>query len=787
MAILPTLRKEKEASLDEKKSDDSVKVVSSIGDERGPVEPLDEKRLSSLDISDIGDVYADGPRLIDLGADGKERPIQTDSDYALRLLSLEDDPTLPIFTFRMWFLSLGLSCFGAVLGQIFYFRPQTIAVSSLFLQIISFILGRFMEQIIPGPGTTFWRFGTLPNNWFWRFLNPGQFNLKEHVAITIMSSTASDSALAISIFAAQDLYYNVRPNAAVGIFTLIGSQLIGYGMAGIMRMFLVYPTFAIYPMVIPTAQLFDVLHRGQEAVMQKKRLRFFWLVFFGIFVWEWFPEYIAPTLTGVSIFCLAIQDSAWVTRIFGGAAGNEGLGAFSLCFDWVYVGSGGGAIGSLFTPLSTQLSLYAGCAVCMIAFCACYAANTWNTQNFPFLTQLLFFENGTEYDQLSILNADFTLNEEKLQAVGLPWFAASQLLYKISRTMYIGAAITHFLLWHFKTLYKIIQDSATKECDDPHYRKMKIYKEMSNWWYLAIFVACFGMAIGTTYGADSGLPWWGTVVALIFGWIFVPVIGTLYCTVGYAPSIENMVQMLGGAIIPGKPVANMYFTLYGYNSVTQANNLMRDLKLGQYTKLPPRVTFAVQTIGSVIGGLLNFVIMRTVISSHREILMDVQGSNIWSGQQVQSYNSDAIAWGALGKPLYATGTRYGFVPFVLLAGLGFPIPFWLLHKKYPKFGFDKVFTPILVAELGYLSVGINSSVFTSFVLAVFSQYYLRKYHATWFRKYNFLMSAALDGGTAIMIFVWTFAVGGAGGKTVAFPTWALNPTGNPDHCKRLTD
>ncbi len=109
-----------------------------------------------------------------------------------------------------------------------------------------------------------------------------------------MSSTASDSALAISIFAAQDLYYDVRPNAAVGIFTLIGSQLIGYGMAGIMRMFLVYPTFAIYPMVIPTAQLFDVLHRGKEAVMQKKRLRFFWLVFFGIFVWEWFPEYIAP-------------------------------------------------------------------------------------------------------------------------------------------------------------------------------------------------------------------------------------------------------------------------------------------------------------------------------------------------------------------------------------------------------------------------------------------------------------------------------------------------------------
>jgi hypothetical protein len=44
-------------------------------------------------------------------------------------------------------------------------------------------------------------------------------DIKEHVSITIMSSTASSSALAISIFASQYLYYHVRPNAGVGIFT----------------------------------------------------------------------------------------------------------------------------------------------------------------------------------------------------------------------------------------------------------------------------------------------------------------------------------------------------------------------------------------------------------------------------------------------------------------------------------------------------------------------------------------------------------------------------------------
>ncbi|KAF9255108.1 OPT oligopeptide transporter [Marasmius fiardii PR-910] len=733
--------------------------------------------------TDVEEVFTEGPRLIDLGENGKERPIDTDADYALRLVSLEDDPTLPIYTFRTLFLGVGLSCFGAVLGQIFYFRPQTIDVSVLFIQIFSYILGKILEEILPGPNPKArFQTGDAP---LWRFLNPSSFNIKEHVAITIMSSTSAYAAKAISIFAAQDLYYNVRPNAAVPIFTLISTQLIGYGMAGILRRFLVYPTFAVYPQSMPTVQLFDALHRGHSVLAQKKRVRFFWLVFLGIFVWEWFPEYIAPTLTGISIFCLANQDSDWFTRIFGGAAGNEGLGMFSICLDWVYVGASGGSIGALFTPLSTQLSLYAGCAVCIIAFCACYQENVWNAQNFPFLSQLLFHENGTEYDQLAILTENYELDYEKLEAVGLPWYAASQLLFKISRTMYIGAALTHFFLWHSPTFWKILRDK--KECQDVHYQKMKIYKEVSNWVYLALFVVCAAVGIGTSYAAKSGLPAWATIIALLFAWIFVPVVGTLNATVGYAPSIENMIQMLGGALVPGKPVANMYFTAYGYTPVVQSYRLCQDLKIGQYTKLPPRTCFTMQLIGTVIGGLLNFVIMTTVVSSQREVLRAVQGTNVWSGQQVQSFNSAAIAWGALGKPLYATGTRYGFVPYMLIAGLGFPIPFWIAHKYWPKVGFNLVFTPILVAELGYLSVGINSSVFTTFLLAVFSQYYLRKYRATWFRKYNFLMSAALDGGTSVMVFIYTFAVGGGSGTVRPFPTWALNPTGNPDYCKRLTD
>ena len=51
------------------------------------------------------------------------------------------------------------------------------------------------------------------------------------------------------------------------------------------------------------------------------------------------------------------------------------------------------------------------------------------------------------------------------------------------------------------------------------------------------------MALGTSYGAKSGMPWWALIVALIITMVFLPVVGTLMVTVGYNPSIENLVQV----------------------------------------------------------------------------------------------------------------------------------------------------------------------------------------------------------------------------------------------------
>ena len=81
--------------------------------------------------------------------------------------------------------------------------------------------------------------------------------------------------------------------------------------------------------------IFQALHFDTEG--SKKRVRVFWLAFAAMFIYEIIPSYMFPLLNGFSIFCLVSQHATpnvqdVFTYIFGGAAGNEGLGLLSLSF-----------------------------------------------------------------------------------------------------------------------------------------------------------------------------------------------------------------------------------------------------------------------------------------------------------------------------------------------------------------------------------------------------------------------------------------------------------------------
>lgn len=148
------------------------------------------------------------------------------------------------------------------------------------------------------------------------------------------------------------------------------------------------------------------------------------------------------------------------------------------------------------------------------------------------MSQTLFLENGDTFDQLSILDDNLMLDKAKLEAVGLPWFATSQVLYKIGANLAIGATITHVLIWYGKDIIEVIRKERSGEAVDPHREKMKVYPEVPMWWYIAVFVASFAMAMATIYTGHSNLPWWGLIVALIISGIFLPFVVTVYAITG---------------------------------------------------------------------------------------------------------------------------------------------------------------------------------------------------------------------------------------------------------------
>lgn len=57
-------------------------------------------------------------------------------------------------------------------------------------------------------------------------------------------------------------------------------------------------------------------------------------------------------------------------------------------------------------------------------------------------------------------------------------------------------------------------------------------------------------------------------------------------------------------------IANMYFTVFGFNGVQQGQLLLRDLKLAQNAHLSPKCTFTAQMIGCVIGAIFKYVLVK---------------------------------------------------------------------------------------------------------------------------------------------------------------------------------
>jgi OPT family oligopeptide transporter len=430
-------------------------------------------------------------------------------------------------------------------------------------------------------------------------------------------------------------------------------------------------------------------------------------------------------------------------------------------------------------------------------FLGIYYGNIWRARDFPFLSQLLFSTDSSStsyqtFNQSAVLDNNHVVDEALLQNEGVRYMAATFASYVLTLNLAISATISHLVLynWHdlkdawsfasprilrqlYSANWKFWHGWTEKNSKngkgatltteelaamDPHHRLMLSYADTPDWWYGLVLVGSAVVGLVCIYQAESGMSWWAFITATALAAVLILFTGAQYGLTGFLCPTQPIMQLLGAYLEPGRPLTNMYFTLFGYNSVSQGLLLLQDLKLGQYAKLSPRCTFTMRMVGTFVGAVLNYFIMVSITDAQRDILLSVQGTHIWSGANIQSFNTQAITWGGLAKYMHSWGSTYQWVPLGFVIGFFAPLPLYFLHRLRPNWKLDRINVAMVSAHVGWLSAGINSSILSYFLLAFWSQYYLRRWKPDWFLRFNYVLCAGLDGGTQVIIFIMTFAL-----------------------------
>lgn len=154
------------------------------------------------------------------GLDGEEAvQDQSPIEQVALTVSTVDDPSIPVYTFRMWTLGI-LSCvLLAFLNQFFSYRREPLTITAISAQIAALPLGRIMAATLPTK-----LFKVPFTNWTWT-MNPGPFSIKEHVLITIFANSGAGGAYAINIVTIVKAFYKKKITFFVGLLITITTQV----------------------------------------------------------------------------------------------------------------------------------------------------------------------------------------------------------------------------------------------------------------------------------------------------------------------------------------------------------------------------------------------------------------------------------------------------------------------------------------------------------------------------------------------------------------------------------
>ncbi len=119
--------------------------------------------------------------------------------------------------------------------------------------------------------------------------------------------------------------------------------------------------------------------------------------------------------------------------------------------------------------------------------------------------------------------------------------------------------------------------------------------------------------------------------------------------------------------------------------------------------------------------------------------------------------------------MFGKGSTYSPLLFGFIIGALLPIPAWLLMKKYPNVKWLKhIHFPIMLSATAMMPPAPPGN-YPSWLLAGFIfNYVLIRYARSWWNRYAYVFSAAMDCGVAFGVLIIFFILQN---NRIEFPTW----------------
>ncbi|KAH9955686.1 small oligopeptide transporter [Russula dissimulans] len=646
-----------------------------------------------------------------------------------------DDPTIPCSTFRAWVIGLMWAVLIPGINQFFFFRYPSVNISQIVPQLLTFPLCKAWARYLPNVSI----FGIS--------INPGPFNVKEHVIITVMAAVGAGSAYATDIIAVQRVFYHQRPSFPYQWLLVMSTQLLGYSIGGICKRFLVAPPSMIWPATLVTAALFNTLHSqetsGTHARGGISRERFFLYVFFGYILYNFLPSYLFTALSYFSWVCWIAPHNPTVNQLFGV---THGMSMGLLTFDW-------GQISFNNSPLPVPWWAAANIGATVVFFYwflvpILYYSNVWYSAYLPLVSSGAFDNQGHRFNVTKIINSDASFNLEAYKAY-------SPLILSMSFAMAYGlsfasitATLAHTFLYYRKQIWIQARRSLSEQ-PDIHARLMSVYKEVPDWWYISIFLSMFTFGIVAIEVWDTQFPVWAFVLALIISFVYTVPIGVIQAITNQQVGLNVITELIIGYALPGRPIAMMLFKTWGYITMVQALNFTNDFKLGHYMKIPPRPMFFCQVVATVVAGTVQLGVQSWMFSNIEDLCSaDQKDGFICPSTTV--FGTASIIWGVIGpQRLFSHGQMYNGLVYFFLIGAVLPLFQWILHKKLNINFLKYVNFPLIFTGTGNLPPATPLNYVPWVIVCFIFNYVIRRRHFGWWAKYNYVLSAGLDAGYAI--------------------------------------